>query len=110
MLEAFLLDGYTRGAVIDVDADLDSFAESWAYWRAFDDVHTRMLVNPSTYALQGQGSAAWLLTQIQDVEKKAIEARDAAGLILDAYIIEEIVEAPITRDSACVPTTISFSR
>lgn len=112
LIGAFLEDAVARGsAVIDEgDPDLDAFIENWVYWRAFDDVHLRMLVNPSSYSLGGQGGASWLLTQIQDVEKQALEAREVATGILEVWLVEIIDEAPITRESACVKTTISFDR
>jgi hypothetical protein len=112
MIEAFITDAQARGGAVidDGDPDLDTFIENWVYWRAFDDVHLRMLVNPSSYSLGGQGGASWLLTQIQDVERLALEARDAANAVLAVWLVDVVDEAPIARESACVKTTISFDQ
>jgi len=105
-LDAYIADGYRRGADLATAAERDAYATEWAYWRAFDNVHQRVLVNPSTIGLGGQGNAAWLLTQIQDIERQALRAFEAAEAILVGVVADP---TPVTRQSACVPTLFGLT-
>jgi hypothetical protein len=105
-IDAYLAEGYRRGADLATAAERDAYATEWAYWRGFDNVHQRVLVNPSTIGLGGQGNASWLLTQIQDIERQAIRARDAAEAILVGTVADP---TPVTRQSACVPTIFGLT-
>lgn len=110
LLAGYLADGVVQATAAPISAgpDRDAAAIEWAYWRAFDEVHKRLLINPSSISLGGgEGSANWLLTQIQDVEAQALAARDAFYAIVERVLSVEVV-GHVTRSSACVPTSFTL--
>lgn len=108
-LDTYLRDAYARSENVITDSDdRDLFARHWANARALSEVHKRVLINPSSVALGDQGSGSWLLTQIQDIERIALEERALADALLLTYEeVDVVAEAPITRSSACVPTVFT---
>jgi hypothetical protein len=112
LLQGFITDAYHQAGMDEIapGAERDAIAAQWVYYRAYDNVHDRLLINPSSVGLGDQGTAGWLLTQIQDVETKALQALESFTLMLGGALGGgDVALTPVTRESAFVATTISFA-
>lgn len=67
----WLDEGYREGVAITAGAVQDKAARNWAYYRAKTDVYYRLLSAPSSASLNDQGSASYLLTQIEHWKTEA---------------------------------------
>lgn len=63
-LEQYLAEGYSKTAD-------DEAARTWAYYRAYQEVYERLLLTPSTVSINDEGSASYLLTQMEHVGQLA---------------------------------------
>ena len=67
------LQGYlTEGAGVLGGAGGDVALSNYVYWRVFDAVHTRLSIRPAKLAKK-EGSAEFLLSQIDSMKEKALE-------------------------------------
>lgn len=94
-LEAFLDEGY--GLAVGV-SDPDEAARLWAYYRAWDETHQRLLAMPSSVQTSDQGSASYLQVQITEFGRLAAGAKvefdalvaEAAGTVTEWPVITSL--------------------
>lgn len=88
-LEVYLRQGTEQGADLSEATDRDEYTRQWSYYRAYDEVYQRRLMQPSSVEDRDEGSASWLLTQIEWIGQRRDEAKAAADAILTDAGIEE---------------------
>jgi hypothetical protein len=74
-LQSYLDEGYKKSeSIVDTDANVqaarrDDAASHWAYYRVYEAVFLRMSASPTSWTVQGDGSASFTATQIANFER-----------------------------------------
>lgn len=69
-LNAYITEGVAKAAALSGAAQ-DAPVTSWAYHRAYKAIYTKLLRNPSSWAVEGEGSASISSAQIREFGKLA---------------------------------------
>lgn len=106
-LEAYIDEGEDEAGPLsewDSQAELDAAVTQWAYYRAFEAVHIRLIANPAMVGIAGEGNTAFTSSQIESFGTLAAEfkARFAALIAVEANVAVQ----PIP--SGGVPTSFGF--
>lgn len=75
-LQGYIDEGAAKAAAASViGEDASDLAKAWAYYRAYHAVYVRMLNDPSSVEMAGQGSKSSLWSQIEAMGKLADAAK-----------------------------------
>lgn len=97
-IETYLTEGYAKAEVAALDAeDRDEPAKLWAYHRGYEAAYERLLLMPSTVATSDQGSASYLLTQMEHVGELASQALKDFTALVAALALEEAATYGVIR-------------
>lgn len=73
-IQGYISEAAALATSYTVDAsDLDNFVKAWAYHRAYRAIHARMVNDPSTVVMDGQGQASTLWSQIDAMKMLSAE-------------------------------------
>ena len=82
------LRGYlTAGEAVLAGAGGDTALSNYVYWRVFDAVYTRLSVRPAKVSKLAEGSAEFLLSQIEAIKAKADEYKELWEAVLPVPVV-----------------------
>lgn len=102
------LQQYINEAIARIDGDLagtelDDATKLWAYYRAFEAVHLRMIATPASVSIQGEGSVAYTAAQIASFGTAASDYLSAFNATLEAE-----TQSAASIPSGSVATRVTF--
>jgi hypothetical protein len=105
-LQGYLTEGYAKAAALAYTGeDADDVARAWAYYRAYHAVYVRMLNEPSTVQIEGQGQKSSLWPQIEAMGKLADAAKATYEDLLPEVTSTTVSGIPETTS---VPTQFTY--
>lgn len=99
-LQAYIDEGESEAA--DIASDVDAFDAAvilWAYYRAFDAVHMRLVGLPSSIDIAEEGSTSYTSSQIETFGLKAADflASFRASVDVSGEIVQRIPSGPVSN-------------
>ena len=104
-LAGYIADGVDKAARVTDPGDNDAAVKAWAYHRAYQAVFVALSRIPSTVALNDQGSASMLVTQIQNFKDLADDKLTEFNGLLPAG---EGTATTVAPASVSAPTTFTW--
>ncbi len=89
-LDEFVADGARRASAVSDATAKDDAVRLWGYYRAFDEVYQRLMVQPASAADSDEGSRSYLQGQIDAAKAE----RDAMLEEFEDLLEEEDVTEP----------------
>lgn len=83
--------------VITDDDKVNDLAEAYVYYKAYNDVHTRMSANPIKAGVSGEADQAFDIEQIREFAKKAALYLDNFNALLLSAAGEPAIEPKRSR-------------
>lgn len=97
-LTAYISDGNAKAASLS-GAEKDAAVTAWAYHRAYKAIYTKLLRNPSSWSLEGEGSASISGEQIKAFGRLA---DDYLAVFNAAVVVPVNANAPSAASSSTV--------
>lgn len=99
-LQAYIDEGESEAD--DIASDVDAFDAAvilWAYYRAFDAVHMRLVALPSMTSINEEGSTQYLQSQMDTFAARAAEflAAFRASVDVSGEIVQRIATGPVSN-------------
>ena len=104
-LTGYIEDGVAKAASVSDATANDTAVKTWAYYRAYLAVYLRLTATPSTVALNDQGSASMLVTQIQNFRDLSDAKLTEFNRLLPA---DEVTATTVAPASVSAPTTFTW--